>query len=231
MKDFLLKKKWVGFFAILIYSLIVSAYVSGTTKEAIVRYGPTVAAEIEYFLPITIENGEIVEPKDTIISKTYGEGWQSANVVLDTRVDQFEPSSLQGQGFYVSRQYIYTVTNNEIKIKSLKDMPNATIDKEVLDSVLTYLEKNASRYIFPFLFFSFLIGALIGILLYTVVMHWLMAIVFKVNFGHTLRINTLSYVVLSLLILFTTLNLGILMTFVLMLGINFAVNYAIKTTE
>ena len=231
MKNFLLNKKWVGFLAILIYSIIVSAYVSQTTKNAIVRYGPTVAAEVETFLPITIENGEIVEPKDTVISKTYGEGWQSASVVLDTRTDEFEPSSLKGQGLFVSRKFVYTVTSNEIKIKSLKDMPNATLDKEVLDSVLTYLENNAGRYIFPFLFFSFIIGALIGILLYTVVMHWLMAIIFKVKFAHTLRINTLSYVVISLLILFTSLNIGILTTLVLMLGINFAVNFALKSAD
>ena len=61
MKDFLLNKKWVGFFALLIYALIVAVFVSKSSKEAVLRYGPTVAAEIEYFLPITVENGEIVE--------------------------------------------------------------------------------------------------------------------------------------------------------------------------
>ena len=231
MKDFLLNKKWVGFFALLIYALIVAVFVSKSSKEAVLRYGPTVAAEIEYFLPITIENGEIVEPQDTIISKTYGEGWQSANVVLNTRVDELEPSSLQGQGLYLSRKYMYTVSGTKIEIHSLKDLPNATFDKEVLDSALAYVEKNVGRYIFPFMFFSVLIGGMLGALLYTVVMHWLMAIVFKVSFAHTLRINTLSYVGLSLIILFTSINLGILLTLLIMLVINFAVNFAVKASD
>ena len=41
------------------------------------------------------------------------------NVVLDTRVDEFEASKLSNNGLYVSRKYIYGVSPQKTEIRSL----------------------------------------------------------------------------------------------------------------
>ena len=228
MQEFLLKKKWIGFAALVIYSLIVAVYSVKMAKEFVTQYAPVFEREAVDFLPITIQNGEIAEPENTLIQKSYGSGWQSFNVVLDTRSDEFEPSSLQGQGLYVSKKFIYTVANNKIEIHNMKDLPDATLDADTLSAAVQYTIKNIGRWAFPFVLVVVFISMGISVLLYTVLLHWLMAIIFKVKFAHTLRITTLAEICWSLAVLFIGLNPGLLLTFAILVLVNLGVNFAIK---
>lgn len=228
MTEFLLKKKWIGALFVVIYSLIAASFVAKIATQLMNEYAPVVANEIADFLPITVENGAIVAPENTLIQKSYGEGWQAANVVLDTRVDRFEPTSLQGQGLYVSREFIYTVARNEIKIHSLKEMPDGTFDKETLDAAVEYIEKNIGKWSFPIMFVTILLQTMFAILIYTLLLHWLIAIVFKVKFGHTLRVNTLAYVTLSIVVLLAGFSVGFLMSLLIMVAANFGINFVLK---
>ena len=67
-----------------------------------------------------------MEPADTV--KTYSIAFDdenndvnsNINVVLDTKVDYFEPSKLK-QGIYISRRALYSVTKRETKMYNFEE--------------------------------------------------------------------------------------------------------------
>lgn len=228
MKDLVLKKGGIGFLVVLLVSLAASVYYTGKAKIVVSNILPVFQQEVRDFLPITIENGEIVAPKDTVISKDYDNG--NGKVVLDTRADEFEPSALKVTGIYISKKYIYSYNNQKIEIRSLKDFPNIVIDEDMVATGVEYADKHAGK----FIFFTLLLGSIIGIsvvvLISTILMHWLMAILFKVGFSYTLRVNTLTYCVLFLLNTFASVSFSFLIEFMIMVAANVAINTADKKT-
>ncbi|MBQ8672309.1 MAG: DUF1189 family protein [Alphaproteobacteria bacterium] len=231
MKNFLLNKKFIGAIAVFVYVICASIYFSQIMSDAIVQYSPVVAKEMEAFLPITIANGEIVEPKDTVIKRSYGNATDAFDVVLDTRVDEFDASSLKNQGLYVSRKYIYGVQKLKTEIRSLSELGDGTLDREKLNDFLQFLNANAGRYIFVISCGILLVFSICAILLYTIVMHWLMAMLFKIGFARTLRINSLAYVVISSLTLFTPIRISILLTLVIMIALNIGIDNVLKENQ
>lgn len=233
MKNFLLNNKWLGFIALLIYALIASAVVSKVGITLVEQYTPVVTAEAEQFLPITLQDGEIVAPQNTVISQTYGndESDIKFNVVLNTTRDELEATALTEPGFYVSKKFIYGVNGQKTEIRSLKEFPDGTLDKQTLDAGAELFVKNTQKYMFPLYVLVALIIAMIAVLIYTILMHWLMAIMFKVNFGQTLRINTLIYAVISIVAVVSGMYIGWLMTFGLMLLLNIGVNAGLKSAQ
>ncbi len=220
MKNFLLRNKWLGFLVLLIYSLVAAAIVSKSGIALVEQYTPVVTQEVVDFLPITVQDGEIVAPENTVISKTYGDENMKFNVVLNTRVDEFESTSLSEPGLYLSRKFFYGVNGKKTEIQSLKDIPNGTLDKETLDAGAELFVKNTQKYMFPLYAAVCLLISLIAVLLYTLVMHWLMAIWFNAKFGQTLRINTLVYAVVSTVAIIGNFVVGIVLMFILMLLAN-----------
>ncbi len=233
MKNFLLYNKWLGFIALLLYALIASAVVSKFGIALVEQYTPIVTTEAEQFLPITLQNGEIVAPQNAVISQSYGvnDNNMKFNVVLNTTRDEFEATSLTEPGLYISKKFVYGVNGQKTEIRSLKEFPDGTLDKETLDAGATLFVKNVQKYMFPLYAIVALIVAMIVVLLYTVVMHWLMAIMFKVNFGQTLRINTLVYVVISIVSILSGMYISWLMTLGLMLLLNIGVNAGLKSAQ
>ena len=72
--------------------------------------------------------------------------------------------------------------------------------------------------------FGAAIGIGVAVLISTVLMHWLMAIMFHVGFAYTLRINTLTYCILFLLSAFASISFSVLINFVILVAANVAVN-------
>lgn len=224
MKEILLNKKWVGAAVLLLYVLAVSAFFTNFGVKFVKQAAPMVERELVDFLPITIADGEIIEPKDTVITKTFGQGNDENKVVLDTRVDEFETSELKNKGLYVSRKYIYLVSNLKTEIRDMKEFPNMVIDEEVLHDVADLLTEKAGKYIFLGVFIMFWIFAAAAIGLYTLAMHWALAGLFHNPFAQTLRINTFAYIAVSVLTMIAGFNIGIIATFVILGAVNYAVN-------
>lgn len=233
MKNFLLNNKWLGFIALLVYALIASAVVSKAGIALVEQYTPVVTAEAAQFLPITLQAGEIVAPQNTVISQAYDvdDNGMKFNVVLNTTRDEFEATSLTEPGLYVSKKFIYGVNWQKTEIHSLKEFPDGTLDKETMDEGAELFVKNTQKYMFPLYAVIALIGAMIALLIYTVLIHWLMAIMFKVNFGQTLRINTLIYAVVSVIAVLSGMYIGWLMMLGLMLLLNIGVNAGLKSAQ
>lgn len=230
MKELITKNKWLGFIVIIVYAIIAGAYATRVIVPFVHQYMPTVTEEAKSFLPITFENGEIVAPQDTVISKSYDVGGDKIQVVMNTGVDEFETSSLKDQGLYISRKYLYAVSARKTEIQSFEklQMPNMVVDGEIVDLAAAEIENNIGKYLFLTTFFAFLIFSAFAVLLYTVCMHWIVRIWFKVDFTQTLFVNSVAYVILSLVSLLTPFNIGIIIMFVALIAANVGINSAVK---
>ncbi|MBR1600398.1 MAG: hypothetical protein IJ677_02340 [Alphaproteobacteria bacterium] len=224
MKEILLHRRWVGAIALVIYSLIVAILGADIGVKFVQQSAPIVEQELNVFLPITFSGGEIVSPRDTIISRVYGSGNNVRKVVLDTRAEEFETSALKDEGIYVSRKYVYAVSSREMKITSLKEMPDITIDSEVLHETRQIIENRAGVYIFCTVFVFFLLFAAVAVGLYSLAMHWALKGLFANSFAQTIRINTYAYILISGLTLLIGYNISIVITFVILFGVNYGVN-------
>ena len=231
--NFLLTKKWIGAAVFILSCLLYSAYCMVAVNDAVMQYMPTVKVNISDFLPITIENGMITKPENAIIERTYGSDDDKFKVVLDTRTEEFEPSLLQVTGLYISRSALYTVNSNknEVRINSLRDVPNMVIDDEIMNAVVTAVEGYIKPVIFGFVMFWVIVAGLVTMGLYSLVLHWIMSAIYKAPYRQTLRLTVYSYIVLSLLgNLFTIPHLFIL-GFIVAAIVNFAVNMVQKQKE
>ena len=228
MKEILLDKKWIGAGVLVIYSLLVAVFFTDLGVKFVNNAAPVIEREIDEFLPVTVSEGEITAPKDAYISKVYGSGRNEGRVVLDTRIDEFETSALKDKGVYISRKYIYAVSGEKTEIRSLATFPNMTIDEEVMSSLFKIIRERAGAYIFFTLFVCFLVFFACAIGLYTLVMYWPLKALYHNDFRQVLRINTLAYIVISALTLLLSFNLSIIITFVLLFGVNCGVNEGLK---
>ena len=209
MKDFLLKTKFLGVALVLIYALVLASLATPTINNLIRTSVPQAAQEIKYFLPITIENGVIVSPENTVLEREFDANGQKVRIVLDTRVDEFAATNLTETGIFISKKYLYAISPQKTEIRSLSQMPNMIIDDEVVDQFADQL--------------GLLIFVSVAILLYTLLLAWPMAAWAKVSFAQTLRVTTVAYVLLAAVSYVLSFNFSIIATLVILAVSNVAV--------
>lgn len=225
-----LKKKGIGLIFALLVAAIIAALSARAVKDVYHAIQPVVLQQAEGFLPIIIENGKIVEPKDGLVEKTFTADGDSYRVVLNTQVDEFDVSMLDN-GIYVSRSNVYSINKNkgEIRIQSLENMPNMAITVASLKQFFA----SANVYIFPLcfiiLFVVFLVVWYLTVALYTLIMFWIFDKLFHCSFGQTFRINLLTYLVLQIAEYLLNSSVKIVMVAVLMLIVNYCANKYLLT--
>ena len=225
------KNKWTAFLSILVCAIITAVFVGKIFRSGIEEFSPAFLEEAKVFMPITVENGEIVAPQDTIISKNYAQGDNvSFNVVLDTRVDEFELSSLKDAGIYSSRKYLYINNGRKVEVASYEKLPNVTINEETLQKGIEYVKKNLGKGFFFVLLITYALFAALAVALYTLVMHWIMAKLFNVKFGYTYTVNAFVYAILNIGSLLGGFGVSIWLTLAVMLIVNYALNSYEKKT-
>lgn len=231
--DFLLTKKWIGAAVFLLFCLGYSLYVGSMASNITNMYIPIIKNNAADFLPITIENGMISKPQNTKIEKVYGEGAEKFKAVLDTRTEEFEPSLLTESGIYISRAAVYTVNSakNEVRINSLRDVPNMVVDQEVVNAFLSGVEGYVMPVIVSLTFLGFVLYGLIIIGIYSLILHWIMSACYKAPYNQTLRITVYSYVLISLLSAFSLINHTFWLGFILAAVANFVVNNSKANTK
>lgn len=225
MKSFL-KRRWLGPLILILYVVSLSFAFSSQFKPVLKKTFSAIAQEAIEFLPITIQKGEIVQPVNQVIAKTYSEDGKKFHIMLDTREDVLDVNTLPGNGIYVSRKCVYAVSSEETKIQCFnpEQMPDQLV---ITEETVKILLDQADKYVLGFLSFL-LIGILMiyfygAILVYTIIMHWLVASFFKVPFGQIFFVNTLAYTILSLLEISTSLQVVFWLKLILFIGVNIAV--------
>ena len=230
MKKFLLETKWLGALVIVLFALVVSYFVSSRSSEFLKQIMPTVVSETSEFLPITIENGVIVEPQNAYISKNYGSETKPIRIVLDTRVDSLNAEDIKENGLYISRKYFYGITSQKTEIRDFADMPNMTFDRQGLEQGAQWVEQKSAGYIFGTLFVVLAVYMMLASLLYAALIHLLIGKMMKMEFASTLRVTTLGYVALSIFGVMAF-SIGIIATFALLLIVNYLVAKYLPSTE
>ncbi len=207
--DYIRYGEGLGIKFLLPFSLIVAIFLAATVKiegnDVLVPAAQKVADE---FLPIKIENGVIVEPADTV--KTYSIAFDdenndvnsNINVVLDTKVDYFEPSELK-QGIYISRRALYSVTKRETKMYNFEEslyIPQGDYS-DLFKTILNW----SVLFVGIFGFIGVAIGFFIAIIFYAVCSYAVSAFLGKsFLFDLRMRLSTLAF--MTTYVVFTVLG-------------------------
>ena len=231
MKKFLLETKWVGVGLAVLLSFIISWTLSAKISLFIETTTPYVSEQIKGFLPITVENGTITEPQNTVIQKEYALGDETFHVVLNTETDELSTDDIKDTGLYISRKYMYMVSPQKSEIRSLSTIPNMRFDNELVQAGEEWLQKNTEKYLFIGLFLMLLITIGIASLIYAGLTQLLIGRAVAADFVRTLRITTLGYLVLLTVELFGGLSINMLIKFVLIVLLNYYINKNLYQVE
>lgn len=105
----------IGAFLIFAFAFIISAYYGIVSRQVLLDSIPAIQAVADEILPLSIQNGMIVAPQNTIKEiNLAGNDKQSFLFVLDTTQDSLNTDNLK-DGIYLSRSHAYTVRGNEVK--------------------------------------------------------------------------------------------------------------------
>lgn len=231
MKKYLLETKWVGAGLAVLLSLLASWVISAKISLFIETTTPYVSEQIKGFLPITVENGTITEPQNTVIHKEYALGSETFHVVLNTETDELSSDDIKNSGLYVSRKFMYMVSPQKSEIRSLSTIPNMRFDDELLRTGEEWLQKNVGKYLFIGLFLMLLGTIGIASLIYAGLTQLLIGKAVAADFARTLRITTLGYLVLLTIELFGGLSINMLIKFVLIVLLNYYINKNLYQVE
>lgn len=200
MKEFLLKKKWIGALFLFLFCFGSSAYWSNTIKNLGGELKEPVLTNASAFLPITFEGGMIEKPQNTRIEREYGEGADKIKIVLDTQTEEFEPSLLES-GIYASRRAVYFVNSKkgEVRIQNYQNIPDMTVNEEMLAQTWQYAEEKMSSTLVGIICIGFLIWSFFVIGVVSLVTHLIMDAIYKSPYRQSLRISTYTYIAIMLI--------------------------------
>ena len=135
----------IGAFPIFVLAFMATMYFCINAKFVLTDSIPHIQQAADEILPIVIENGKITTPQNTIkeINLLGKNASVSFPFVLDTTQDNLRTDTLK-DGVYLTRSYLYTVGNNEIRTTKLTDslvLPRqdytATMQKGIIWFVMT----------------------------------------------------------------------------------------------
>lgn len=233
MKKFL-TKKWLGPVCLFVYVLGISLFLTFQISPALKEVFPKITQEADAFLPITIQNGEIVEPADTVINKSYSSDGKKFNITLDTRTEKLDLNALPDSGIYFSRKCVYIVSDEETKVRcspSAQSQEPIIITKDVVEKLVGVLSKYMNAFLSAVFVVVLFVAFYCTILFYTIIMHWIVALLTKTTFGQTLFVNTFVYMACNLLEIFTPININFLIKVILFICINVVICKCIKKDE
>ena len=226
MKNFL-TKKWIGPLIVLLYAISLSLFFTHNYTPLIKGIVNVIDKEVQDFLPITIQNGEITHPIDSIITKTIPIDTETFTITLNTKTDTLDIFNLTQDGIYITKKCIYTITKTEKEAQcfSPSHPPEPIIItskgvQEVINSIHTFINFFLAGTIIAL---SYLMLYII-IFFYSALMHWIVALFYKTSFSQTLFVNTL---ILSTIALLGTLNLVIKCNFFIELILCTIINFII----
>lgn len=224
MKKLLLETRWLGLLAVLAFAAALAGLATKVASQFVKDVAPDVSAEARNFLPITLENGEVVEPANALIQKKYGDEDGAFDVVLNTQVDELGVEDIQTPGVYVSRKLVYVVSNEKTELRSLGAVPDFRLDEDKLDAALQWLDGKLNVALFLVVFLALFVFVSVAILLYSALAQLLVGKRFGADYSRTLRITVWIYLVLTAIAWFAYLPGGMLAKFALILLANYLVD-------
>lgn len=216
--NYITNGKGIGALLLLLFSVIVafiSAYSLHTSLPPIV---PHIQQFADEFLPITIEKGKVIVPENTVKKHIYDLGGSPFEIVLDTKKEILEESAKPG--IYLTNSYLYLVSDNEVRRKSLTDVQLEK--KDYTETMLGFISAVVwmTAIIGPFFNFVFF---LIGVLFYAFCTGLSCALNKKtMNFKAKMRLNTILFMAiyaLTIILHYAGLNISTLTFFLIMIAL------------
>lgn len=217
--NYVRNSKGIGALWIFILALIV-AFSSAYAAKKILPIGiPYLQEFADTFFPISIQNGKVVAPENTIISKIYHIEGQPLVITLNTTKDFLDEND-HTNGLYLTRSYLYSVTDDKIQRQKLTT--NITLLRQdyvpFLNNVVKYTVR-AILIVGPFINF---VGFLIAVAFYALVTGF-SCVLNKVTltFKEKMRLNTVLFIgvyFISTLCAYVNFQLSVLSFFLIMLA-------------
>ena len=110
--------KGIGALWIFIFAALVAFSSAYSAKKFFPLAIPYIQEFADTFLPIKIQDGKVMVPNSTIIFKTYHIGGEPFVVELNTTTDILSEGEHKS-GIYLTRSYLYSVTDNKIQRQKL----------------------------------------------------------------------------------------------------------------
>lgn len=207
--NYIAKGQGLGIKYLLLFAFIITIIFSINIKSVgDETFVPMLQGIADEFLPIKVENGEIVEPLNVVKKHTVtvgeDESSESFDIIMDTTTYNLDPTELK-RGIYITRSAVYTVNDGETRVHKLEDsmeFPSGDYT-ELFTSVLNWG-------LFFFGIFAFLGLALfyfIAVIFYATC-SYLISLIMRKKYGFDLRmrLSTLAfittYVVFSIIEIF-----------------------------
>lgn len=120
--NYIVSGKGIGALVLLAFAFIAALYFSIWSKVILSDSIPHMQQIADEVLPITVENGKVVIPENTIkeIDLLGSENDVPFPFVIDTTRDTIETQNLT-PGLYLSRSYFYSVSGNKTETYKLKN--------------------------------------------------------------------------------------------------------------
>lgn len=218
--NYIKNSKGIGAFWIFILALIV-AFSSAYSAKKLLPIGiPYFQEFADTFFPISIRNGRVVYPENTIISKVYHVEGKPLTLTLNTTKDFLDEGD-HATGLYLTRSYLYSVTDDKVQRQKLNT--NIDLVRQDYTPLLNNLIKYIVRGIFivgPFMNFLFF---LLAVVFYAYITGF-SCLISKVSmaFKEKMRLNTVLFIgvyFVSSLCYYVGFNLSILSFFLIMLAL------------
>lgn len=112
--DYIKNAKGIGAFWIFLLAMFVALSSAHRARLFLPAAVPHVQEFADTFFPIKIQNGRIVTPENTVISKTYHINKEPLVITLDTTRDILDVQN-PATGLYFTRLYMYSIVENKIQ--------------------------------------------------------------------------------------------------------------------
>ena len=165
--NYILKGRGRGFLPLLTGSVLLSIIISLFFHANMDTLLPLTAADLQPIVPITFENGVIVEPADQLKKATVKRDNIEYVLALDTRADEIDKSELDKTGLYLSRRYFYVVDGQNVRRQSF-DNVSVVVDedglKQAFEKIRFYMVTGVFTFVALGLFILFVL-MMLGLLL------------------------------------------------------------------
>lgn len=204
--NYIIKGQGLGIKYILLASVIISFIFSIFIRINGADLVPYANDVINQMLPLKIENGVVVEPKNTIRVAHLNSGDVSIPlpIVLDTTIDTLDTTKVE-KGFYLTRTAFYVVNDDEIRMHTLDEDVDLVQDdyRDDIKSILTWTAVSLFFIGFAFIFVSYFIAAI-----FYALCALLLELIFrkKYNFDVRMRLSVICF--LTIYILYFLLSLA-----------------------
>ena len=203
--NYIIKGQGLGVKYILLASVIISFIFSAYIRINGAELVPYANDIINQMLPLKIENGVVVEPKNTIRVAQLKSGDVSVPlpIVLDTTIDTLNTDHA-AQGFYLTRTAFYVINDNEVRMHSLDEDVDLVQDDYSNDikSALTWTAVSLFFLGILFIFVTYFIAAI-----FYALCAQLLGLLFRKKYSFDLRMRLSVLCFLAVYILYFILSL------------------------